>query len=126
MVRREVIIHDLESWIESWIDNNINSSLRIDDVVKRSGYSKWYLQKMFSVVKKKTLGRYIRDLKLFKAACDLVYSDETIIAISLKYGYDSQSSFTRTFTQNYVFPPSEFRRLCRDNPGITKEMLKNR
>ena len=37
------IIQDLIAWIDEHIDQPLN----IDVVAKKSGYSKWYLQRMF-------------------------------------------------------------------------------
>ena len=43
-----------------WIDEHIDQPLNIDVVAKKSGYSKWYLQRMFRTVMHQTLGEYIR------------------------------------------------------------------
>ena len=43
MDRHETIICELLTWI----DENIRSPLKIEDVAQRSGYSKWHLQRMF-------------------------------------------------------------------------------
>ena len=40
------IIQDLIAWIDEHIDQPLN----IDVVAKKSGYSKWYLQRMFRMV----------------------------------------------------------------------------
>ncbi|SFT45585.1 AraC family of transcriptional regulator, multidrug resistance transcriptional activator [Kosakonia arachidis] len=107
MVKLEHIIDELIIWI----DNNIHKSLKIEDVAQRSGYSKWHLQRVFYQVKNTNLANYIRDKKLEMAAYDLIQSDESILSISLKYGFDSQQSFTRSFAKKYHLPPSRFRRL---------------
>jgi AraC family transcriptional activator of mar-sox-rob regulon len=36
-------MHDLLDWI----DNNLDSRLDIESVARRSGYSKWHLQRLF-------------------------------------------------------------------------------
>ncbi len=38
-----------------WIDEHIDQPLNIDVVAKKSGYSKWYLQRMFRTVMHQTL-----------------------------------------------------------------------
>ncbi|QJT79687.1 helix-turn-helix domain-containing protein [Kosakonia sp. MUSA4] len=107
MVKLEHIIDELLIWI----DNNIHKPLKIEDVAQRSGYSKWHLQRVFYQVKNTNLANYIRDRKLEMAARDLIQSDESILTISWKYGFDSQQSFTRSFAKKYSLPPSRFRRL---------------
>lgn len=34
--------------IKEWITDNLEQRLSIDDIAKKSGYSKWYLQKLFA------------------------------------------------------------------------------
>lgn len=33
--------------IVEWIDDNLNQPLRIDDIARHAGYSKWHLQRLF-------------------------------------------------------------------------------
>ena len=33
--------------IVGWIDDNLHQPLRIDDIARHSGYSKWHLQRLF-------------------------------------------------------------------------------
>nr|WP_255341961.1 helix-turn-helix transcriptional regulator [Pantoea sp. AS-PWVM4] len=97
---------------------NINSAIKIDDLARRTGLSKWYFQRMFYRVKNESIASYIRDLKLLKAAQDLAFSEENITSIYSKYGFKSQASFTRSFTKKYMHPPLKFRCLCKNNPEI--------
>ncbi|WP_312240634.1 helix-turn-helix domain-containing protein [Pantoea sp.] len=109
MERHEHIIHELSEWI----GKNINRPLRIEDVAERAGYSKWHLQRMFHRVMHVSLGNYIRNKKLYLAAQDLIEGKDSVITISVKYGYESQQSFTRTFVKKYRVPPATFRRINR-------------
>ena len=93
-----------------WIDDNIHLPLKIEQVAERSGYSRWHLQRMFYQVMKQSLGKYIREKKLMRAAEDLLNSNESVMEISLRYGFESQQSFTRSFTGKYHIPPATFRR----------------
>ena len=83
--------------IIDWIDNNLHKPLRIEQIARYSGYSKWYLQRLFLQYRGESLGRYIRNKKLDSAARDLRETDENIYSIGLRYGYDSQQTFTRLF-----------------------------
>lgn len=107
MDRHETIIEE----ILKWINENIHDPLKVDDVALRSGYSKWHLQRMFHRVTKISLGNYIRDKKLELAAHDLLVSQEAVINISVRYGYESQQSFTRSFVRKYSIPPTTYRRI---------------
>lgn len=105
MIDKENVI----SRLVLWIDSNIEHRLSVEDVAKKSGYSKWHLQRMFSDQTGKSLGKFIRDRKLSCVVEDLLVTDETILNLALKYGFDSQQSFTRTFTKKYGTPPHQYR-----------------
>lgn len=107
MVKLEHIIDE----IILWIDTNIHKPIRIDDVAARAGYSKWHLQRVFMQTMNITMACYIRDKKLSLAAHDLQHTHESIISISMKYGFESQPAFTRSFSQKYHVPPAQYRRL---------------
>ncbi|MEL4012665.1 helix-turn-helix domain-containing protein [Dryocola clanedunensis] len=100
----------MESLIE-WIEENMDKPLRIEDVAKHSGYSKWYLQRMFTSTTGKSMGTWIRDRKLMLAAADLLNTNDRIVDISERYGFDSQQSFTRIFGKKYNTSPSAYRKM---------------
>jgi AraC family multidrug resistance transcriptional activator len=97
------------SALQGWIEENIENPLTIKDVAKKSGYSQWYLQRMFYAVTKRHLGGYIRDRKLEKAAYDLTHTNDSVTNISYKYGYSSPNSFSRIFITKYQLQPSKYR-----------------
>ncbi|MFU2319251.1 helix-turn-helix domain-containing protein [Rahnella sp. PCH160] len=105
MLKLEGMINE----ITLWIADNINQRITIADVAARAGYSKWHLQRIFTKEKKTTIATWIRDKKLSSAAHDLIYTADTIIDISLRYGYDSQQSFTRSFSKKFNVSPCRFR-----------------
>ncbi len=64
--------------IVEWIDDNLHQPLRIDDIARHAGYSKWHLQRLFLQYKGESLGRYIRERKLLLAARDLRDTDQRV------------------------------------------------
>ncbi|ENZ7209227.1 RamA family antibiotic efflux transcriptional regulator [Klebsiella pneumoniae] len=96
--------------IVEWIDDNLHQPLRIDDIARHTGYSKWHLQRLFLQYKGESLGRYIRERKLLLAARDLRDTDQRVYDICLKYGFDSQQTFTRVFTRTFNQPPGAYRK----------------
>lgn len=59
-----VTIHSILDWIE----DNLESTLSLERVSQRSGYSKWHLQHMFKKETGHSLGQYIRNRKLTEIA----------------------------------------------------------
>ena len=78
--------------IVEWIDDNLHQPLRIEEIARHAGYSKWHLQ------------------RLLMAARDLRESDERVYDICLRYGFDSQQTFTRIFTRTFNQPPGAYRK----------------
>lgn len=102
------IIHTLTEWIDAHIDQPLN----IDVVAKKSGYSKWYLQRMFRSVMRQTLGEYIRQRRLYMAAQELRTTQKPIFDIAMDYGYVSQQTFSRVFRRAFDRTPTDYRHQC--------------
>lgn len=105
MFRTEDIINE----ITQWIDSNLHKPLKIEDVAARVGYSKWHLQRIFVQVKEVSRGKYIKDKNIRLAAKDLIETNKPVINIAYKYGFDSQHTFTRIFSNKYKLPPLRYR-----------------
>lgn len=106
MTDKKEIIDDLIVWMENHIDDRLD----IDTVAKKSGYSKWHLQRLFYKHTGMKIGGFIRGVKLSKAASLLLKTEGPIINLALRYGYESQQSFTRSFTRKYGIPPCKYRK----------------
>jgi AraC family transcriptional activator of mar-sox-rob regulon len=107
-----------------WIEVNLNDRLTMESASKKTGYSPWYLQRLFKSKTGYALGKYIRDRRLTMAAVALRLTNMPILDISLYYSYDSQQTFTRSFKKNFAETPAVFRRNRElDMGGITAPLL---
>ena len=61
-------------------------------------------------VQGESLGRYIRERKLLLAAAICATPIKRVYDICLKYGFDSQQTFTRVFTRTFNQPPGAYRK----------------
>lgn len=104
------------NWVESirevinYMEENMTDELNIEDIAKYVGISPFYLQKGFAMLCGFTVGEYIRKRRLSLAGNELITSDEKIIDIALKYGYDSPDSFTKAFTRFHGVTPTAVRK----------------
>lgn len=111
------------NWIESisraleYIEKNLTNDLNIEDIASYSYISSFYFQKGFSIICGYGIGEYIKNRRLSMAGKDVLNTDEKIIDIAIKYGYDSQDSFTKAFKRFHGFTPSE----VRNNGATIKE-----
>lgn len=95
--------------LSEWIEQNLDKRIVIDDIAKRAGYSKWYLQRLFKEVTGDNLASYVRHRRLMRAAAELKRTDKKIMDITLQYGFESQQTFTRAFKRRFGTSPGVFR-----------------
>ena len=104
------------NWIDglseaiNYIEENITEKLSIEDIAKKAYVSPFYFQKGFTLLCGFTVGEYIRQRRLTLAGSELVSTNEKIIDIGLKYGYDSPDSFTKAFSRFHGVTPTAVRR----------------
>lgn len=106
--------------ITEWINNNLDQRLSVDDIAEKAGYSKWYLQKLFARYHNETLARYIRKKKINASVNDLKNSRTPIINLALRYHFESQQSFTRSFKQIMGCTPSACRKRLKKDEAKQK------
>lgn len=93
-----------------FIEEHITEELSIDDIAASQNVSPFYFQKGFAMLCGFTVAEYIRNRRLALAGNDLALTDEKVIDIALKYGYDSPDSFTKAFTRFHGATPMAVRR----------------
>ena len=104
------------NWAESisnaieYIEKNITEDLTIEDIARPAYVSPFYFQQGFAMLCGFTVGEYIRDRRLSLAANDLLTTNERIIDIAVKYGYDSPDSFTKAFVRFNGSTPTQVRK----------------
>ncbi len=104
------------NWSESisraieYIENNLTNEITVQDIANNSYISSFYFQKGFSIICGYSISEYIRNRRLSLAGNELLNTDNKIIDIALKYGYDSPDSFTKAFTRFHGSNPTEVRK----------------
>lgn len=93
-----------------YIEKHITEDLDIDDIAKAVNVSPFYFQKGFVMLCGFTVAEYVRNRKLALAGNDIATSNEKIIDIALKYGYDSPDGFTKAFTRFHGITPMAARK----------------
>ena len=86
-----------------YIEDHITEDVTADDAAKAVGVSPFYFQKGFAMLCGFSVAEYIRNRRLALAGNDLLISDDKIIDIAMKYGYDSPDSFTKALQDFTVF-----------------------
>jgi AraC-like DNA-binding protein/flagellar motor switch/type III secretory pathway protein FliN len=90
-----------------YIENNLDSEIEENKIAELSASSKGMFQRIFSVLTDMSLSEYIRKRRLTQAAFDIRNTDEKIIDIALKYGYNSSDAFSFAFKNFHGITPSD-------------------
>ncbi|HGM5491305.1 TPA: helix-turn-helix domain-containing protein [Serratia fonticola] len=93
-----------------WIEENMLQVKNIDSVATKSGYSKWYLQRVFKKITGESLGRYLMQKKMERATKLLTETTLTINEIAIQLNYDSQQTFHRAFSRWQQVSPGYYRK----------------
>ena len=92
-------------YLETVLDDEIDEK----KVTQLSGYSYSMFSRLFSILTETTLSDYLRSRRLTEAAMILRDTDEKIIDVAFKFGYESSDSFGTAFKHFHGFTPSEVR-----------------
>ena len=97
--------NDTIDYLETVLDDEIDEK----KVTQLSGYSYSMFSRLFSIMTETTLSEYLRSRRLTEAAVILRNTDEKIIDVAFKFGYESSDSFGTAFKNFHGFTPSEVR-----------------
>lgn len=106
-------------WLERATDllrEQFPERLTITDVANNVGVHPVHLAREFRRFKRRTIGEYVRELRVQHACRSLQKSEEPLAAIAVGAGFFDQSHFTRTFKNLMGLTPGEYRAMSRINP----------
>lgn len=89
-----------------YIERNLAGDISYDEAAKIACCSTYYFQRMFSCIAGIPLSEYIRRRRMTEAAFELQTSNMKVMDISLKYGYESATSFNRAFQSVHGVSPT--------------------
>ncbi|WP_029503624.1 AraC family transcriptional regulator [Lachnoclostridium phytofermentans] len=93
----------------NYIEDNLDTEIEYVRVAQIALCSQYHFQRMFAFLIGIPLSEYIRRRRLTLAAFELQNSNEKIIDLALKYGYNSPDSFSRAFLAMHGVTPSKAR-----------------
>lgn len=98
---------DIEKCIK-FIEEHIKENITIKDVANQLGYSVYHFCRVFSLCKGMSVMEYIRERRLSLAAIEL-FKGRKIIDISLEYGFETHSGFTKAFRKSFGYSPTQYK-----------------
>lgn len=99
-------------WIEGiqraidYIEENIEEELNSEMLSSKLYVSTYNFQRMFPILCNCTVGEYIKNRRLTLAGYELLNNNSNIMDIAIKYRYETNESFARSFSRFHGVTPS--------------------
>lgn len=95
--------------ILTYINANYNKQITLEELAKKSGYSKSRFSHLFSIFTGTSPIKYQNDIRL-KVSCEVLTSTElSISAIAHSCGFSDPLYYSRIFKKKYNMTPTEYR-----------------
>lgn len=92
-----------------FLDKKFKEDININDIEEISFYSYRNINRIFMALHHESIGKYIKRMKLEKAAQYLKYSNTSITDIAYEIGYSDIAAFSKAFKNQFNCAPSQFR-----------------
>lgn len=93
-----------------YIERNLERALTGEEIASEAGFSFFHFHRIFQRETGMTMSEYVRARRLAGAASALLHTDERVLDLALRFGFESQEAFGRAFKKIYGLPPARYRR----------------
>lgn len=93
-----------------FIETHLLEEIDAELIAQNIYISPYHFQRIFSLLTGISLGEYIRNRRLSSAAQELIQSQDKLIDIAYKYGYETPESFSKAFTRFHGVTPLSVKR----------------
>lgn len=94
----------------AYIEEHYEKGITVEEMAAVCGYSSSHFMRWFKNMTGTGFGNYLIEYRLGKAAIWLRTTDDTVLEISEKAGFNNLSNFNRLFKKKYRKTPGEFRK----------------
>ncbi len=103
-----------------WIERHSDSELRLGELAREAGLSPYHFLRTFEQITGVTPHRYVRRIRLRKAALRLSTEPAKVLDIALDCGFGDVSNFNRAFREEFGVSPRSYRCPSRDESSRRK------
>lgn len=97
--------------VQDFIDENIERSMRIEELADIAGFSKFHFSRIFSSVAQESLAHYVNRIRMERSLFLLAHRlDLNMTDIAYEMGFTDSAAFSRAFRNYYGVTPTEYRR----------------
>ncbi|MFT5254602.1 MAG: AraC family transcriptional regulator [Flavobacteriales bacterium] len=104
-----------------YLDKQFKEEVNIEKVEAISHYSYRNINRIFEALHHETIGKYVKRIRLEKAAEFLKFSDSTISDIAFEVGFSDVAAFSKAFKNKFNCAPSVFRNSTDVMRNITRQ-----
>ncbi|MEO0830057.1 MAG: AraC family transcriptional regulator, partial [Pseudomonadota bacterium] len=91
------------------IHDHCDRDLSLDALADIAAMSRFHWHRVYHAMTGETCAQTVRRVRMHRAACRLVQSQDTVDCIATQCGYDNAQSFSRTFRGLYGLTPAAYR-----------------
>lgn len=93
-----------------YIESNLHRKLTLEELASRYYISPTHFYRIFRALTNQTVKSYILGRKLSEAAIALRNSNNKVVDIAFRYGFNSHEQFARDFQSRFRITPSRYRK----------------
>lgn len=93
---------------QAYIEENLDKELTLESIARALNVSTIYLRRSFRKVSNVTVGKYVQNARLARAAHDLIHGLCIVSEAAQISGFSSIYSFSKTFRRVLGVPPSRY------------------
>jgi AraC family transcriptional regulator len=100
-------------WLEKVRDvlhSYYRQRLTLEQLARIAGVHPVHLAQTFRLVYSSTIGEYVRNLRVVRAADELAHTDQPLAEIAIACGFYDQSHFNRVFKKHVKLTPAQYRK----------------
>lgn len=90
---------------KEYIKENLTEELTAEKIAHHAGYSVFHFCRVFKKETGKSLMNYVREIRLELAEKD-IKKGEAALDVAIKYGFDTQSGFSRAYERKFGERPT--------------------
>jgi AraC family transcriptional regulator len=104
-----------------YIERHLDRELTLEELARTANFSKYHFHRIFQAMVGETLGRFIRRVRLEKAANRLIQNPRTsVIEIALDCGFSGSASFAKAFKELFGMSAGQWRAAKTNNRKLGK------
>lgn len=93
-----------------YIHANPAGDLSLDALADVAAMSRFHWHRVFQAMTGETCAKATRRIRLYRAACWLIETDDPVAKVAKRCGYPNAQSFSRAFQAAFGMPPVQFRK----------------